>query len=209
MFAVMEERMTDYLDAIDRAENAADFDELAAALIAVAAERGFKIEVTPRDIVIDCWPAGDRSMMRSAVQHTITAEILSDLITYFENSEEPMNIYSTDLFKYLSGDMIGQNTIVLTITKFTEEKMSAGGRGEQIKQCLHFKERDKTMVLNKTNANAIAKVLGPETDQWAGGRITLAAPVIDAFGQQRRAIRVIDVEPPDVPLKPRPTNGNS
>lgn len=209
MFAVMEERMTDYLDAIDRAENAADFDELAAALIAVAAERGFKIEVTPRDIVIDCWPAGDRSMMRSAVQHTITAETLSDLIAYFENSEEPMNIYSTDLFKYLAGDMIGQSQVTLTIASVSLEKMNSGKGGEQTKPCLHFLERDKMMVLNKTNAAIIAKEAGGETDRWNGWRVTLNAPVIEAFGRQSRSIRVVKVEPPDVPLKPRPANGNS
>ena len=138
----------------------------------------------------------------------VTDEILTDLITYFENVEDVMNIYSTDLFQYMAGDMIGQSTITLTIANVTMENMNSGKGGAQSKPCLRFKERDKLMVLNKTNAKTLAAILGPETDNWKGARVTIAAPIIDAFGKSARSLRVTDVQPPaQIPAKPR--NGNA
>jgi len=138
----------------------------------------------------------------------VTDEILTDLIAYFENVEDVMNIYSTDLFQYMAGDMIGQSTITLTIANVTMENMNSGKGGAQSKPCLRFKERDKLMVLNKTNAKTLAAILGPETDNWKGARVTIAAPIIDAFGKSARSLRVVDVQPPaQIPAKPR--NGNA
>ncbi len=137
----------------------------------------------------------------------VTDEVLSDLIAYFENVEDVMNIYSTDLFQYMAGDMIGQSTITLTIANVTMENMNSGKGGAQSKPCLRFKERDKLMVLNKTNAKTLAAILGPETDNWKGARVTIAAPIIDAFGKSARSLRVVDVQPPvQIPAKPRTGN---
>ena len=114
-----------------------------------------------------------------------------------------MNIYSTDLFQYMAGDMIGQSTIVLTIADVTMESMNSGKGGQQTKPCLRFKERSKLMVLNKTNAKTLAAILGPETENWKGARVTIAAPVVDAFGKSARSLRVTDVQPPaQVPAAP-------
>ena len=137
----------------------------------------------------------------------VTDEVLTDLIAYFENVEDVMNIYSTDLFQYMAGDMIGQSTITLTIANVTMENMNSGKGGAQSKPCLRFKERDKLMVLNKTNAKTLAAILGPETDNWKGARVTIAAPIIDAFGKSARSLRVTDVQPPaQIPAKPRTGN---
>jgi len=137
----------------------------------------------------------------------VTDEVLNDLIAYFENVEDVMNIYSTDLFQYMAGDMIGQSQIVLTIADVTMENMNSGKGGQQTKPCLRFKERSKLMVLNKTNAKALAAILGPETENWKGARVTIAAPVVDAFGKSARSLRVIDVQPPaQIPAKPRTGN---
>ena len=137
----------------------------------------------------------------------VTDEILTDLIAYFENVEDVMNIYSTDLFTYMAGDMVGSSTITLTIANVTMENMNSG-KGAQTKPCLRFQERDKLMVLNKTNAKTLAAILGPETDNWKGARVTIAAPIVDAFGKSARSLRVVDVQPPaQIPAKPR--NGNA
>jgi hypothetical protein len=126
----------------------------------------------------------------------VTDEVLTDLIAYFENAEDVMNIYSTDLFQYMAGDMIGQSTITLTIANVTMENMNSGKGGAQSKPCLRFKERDKLMVLNKTNAKTLAAALGPETENWKGARVTIAAPIVDAFGKSARSLRITDVQPP-------------
>jgi len=142
----------------------------------------------------------------------VTDEALSDFIAYLDNKEPCeetiMNIYSTDLFQYMAGDMIGQSTIVLTIADVTMENMNSGKGGQQTKPCLRFKERSKLMVLNKTNAKTLAGFLGPETENWKGARVTIAAPVVDAFGKSARSLRITDVQPPaQIPVKTR--NGNS
>ena len=199
------ERTEAHLDTID-------WHGLAAELATVAADRGFTVQVEPRLIHIENEPCATAYAALSDIGKPVTLEVLGDLIKFFRNAidlEELMNIYSTDLFKYLAGDMIGQNTVTLTISGVTLEKMNSGKGGEQVKPCLHFTERDKMMVLNKTNAAAIAKELGGETDRWVGAKITVNAPMIEAFGRQSRSIRVIKVEPPQVVDKPRPANGNS
>ncbi len=134
----------------------------------------------------------------------VTDEVLTDLIAYFENVEDVMNIYSTDLFTYMAGDMIGQSNIVLTIADVTMENMNSGKGGAQTKPCLRFKERSKLMVLNKTNAKTLAAVLGPETENWKGARVTIAAPIMDAFGKSQRSLRITDVQPEKITAaKPR------
>jgi hypothetical protein len=132
----------------------------------------------------------------------VTDEVLTDLIAYFENVEDVMNIYSTDLFKYLAGDMIGNRQVVLTITRVTVEKLGRG-KEEEMKPCLHFAERNKMLVLNKTNAKVLAAALGPETDLWVGGSVTIAAPMIEAFGKQTRSLKIVNVQPAATAAKPR------
>lgn len=203
-----EDRIDDYLTGLD--DMAAEWSDLADILKTVAAERGYTVTVEPDAINIESAPSSTSHAAVTDIGRAVTTEVLIDLITFFHNTtnpEELMNIYSTDLFKYLAGDMIGQSTITLTISSVTLEKMNSGKGGEQTKPCLHFKEREKMMVLNKTNAAAIAKELGPETDRWIGGRVTLNAPMIEAFGRQSRSIRVTRIEPPQIDPKPRPANG--
>lgn len=141
----------------------------------------------------------------------MTGQDVADIVSIIQNAVVPgepeildMNIFGTDLFKYLQGEMIGEKTISLTILNVTMEDVAGGGskRAEK-KPVLHFKERDKTLILNKTNAVALAERLGPETDNWRGATVTLSAPIIDAFGKQKRAVRVASVTPP-APLKGQP-----
>ncbi len=191
-----QERIDEHLDTAD-----ADPDRAAliTALQTVAAARGFTIHIEPRAIDIENTPCPTAHASLSWIGRPVTDEVLTDLISFFQNAddlEELMNIYATDLFKFLSGDMIGESTVTLTITHVTEERMNSGNGGEQVKPCLHFKERNKLMVLNKTNASLIAREIGPDTDTWRGCRITLNAPVINAFGRQSRTIRITHVEPP-------------
>jgi len=178
-----------------------------ARLVEIAAGRSFAVTVWP-DALRIIYVVGDGSQVgQSWCGRNVTDEVIDDLIAIFTNLTDPedlMNIYSTDLFKYLAGDMIGQREITLTITAVTMEKMNSGRGGEQNKPCLHFKERDKMMVLNKTNAALLAKSLGPETDLWVGGRVTIAAPQIEAFGKTTRTLRVVNVEAAEKPAVTRP-----
>ena len=61
--------------------------------------------------------------------------------------------------------------------------------GEQ-KVVLSFTNGTKQLILNKTNARAIAKVLGEETRAWTGKDIVLVPAQVDFRGDIVDAIRV-------------------
>jgi hypothetical protein len=58
-----------------------------------------------------------------------------------------------------------------------------------------FSNATKGMVLNRTNTMIIAGLYGPETDLWAGKRITIYATKVRAFGKLEDAIRVREEVP--------------
>jgi hypothetical protein len=61
---------------------------------------------------------------------------------------------------------------------------------EQQKLKLSFKDKEKTLILNKTNAMTIAHVHGPDTDAWMGKEIHLFSTKV-SFGEQMvDAIRI-------------------
>lgn len=75
--------------------------------------------------------------------------------------------------------------------------------GEKI--VLAFRDKEKTLVLNKTNAGIIEEMLGSDdTDDWMGKSIVLYATKVDFQGKRVAAIRVSD-DPRDYPkAKPAP-----
>lgn len=62
--------------------------------------------------------------------------------------------------------------------------------GDDRKLILYFQGKDKGMVLNKTNANNISFIYGPNTDDWNGAEITLFEAMVDFQGKTVPAIRV-------------------
>lgn len=118
-----------------------------------------------------------------------TIEIITEL-----EADDIMNIFSTPLFEYLSGEMLGENDVTLTIKEVKLEDLT-NSRGTEKKPVVKFKERDKTWVLNRTNAKLLAESMGPETNDWIGSRVVLHAPMIDAFGKRMRSIRVKKILP--------------
>ena len=85
--------------------------------------------------------------------------------------------------------------LVVEITEVkTESVMNADGRNEE---CLvaHLKDH-KPLIVNKTNAKAIAKVCGSNyIEDWKGKQIALYISNVKAFGELVEAIRVRTVAP--------------
>jgi len=85
--------------------------------------------------------------------------------------------------------------LIVEITEVkTESVMNADGRNEE---CLvaHLKEQ-KPLIVNKTNAKAIAKVAGSNyIEDWKGKQIALYISNVKAFGELVEAIRVRTVAP--------------
>ena len=93
--------------------------------------------------------------------------------------------------RYLrAADFEGQS-VALTISEVVRDKvqMSTGQKAE--KYILRFQETDKALILNKTNAKAVAKVLHePKAINWPGERIVLKPTTCEAFGEIVDCIRV-------------------
>ena len=96
-----------------------------------------------------------------------------------------------DMFpsKYLKASDVGDTDLELTIIAVDEETIGQGSDAE-IKSVVYFSETPKGMVLNKTNARAIASLYGDESDDWAGNKIRLYATEVDFKGEQMLALRV-------------------
>jgi hypothetical protein len=97
---------------------------------------------------------------------------------------------ASDIFssKYISAaDLRGRDATV-TIDRVEIEKMPNSG---EKKPALYFRGKDKGLLVNKTNFNTIAEVLGAEdTDDWEGKQITLYPTETDFQGKMVDCIRV-------------------
>lgn len=102
-----------------------------------------------------------------------------------------MDIYKTNLFRFVKGDMLKDRPAVLTIdtVKVTEMPNLRTGEVEE-KYLLTFKESPKPLILNTTNANKLAKMFGRDTDAWAGQVVELFAEELKAFGKLHNAARI-------------------
>jgi len=96
-----------------------------------------------------------------------------------------MNINEAFPSNYLKSSDLQGSTPTVTMSHVTTEKM-----GDDSKLVLYFQGKEKGMVLNKTNANNIASLYGPETEDWHGKKITLAVAWVDFQGRSVEALRV-------------------
>ena len=154
----------------------------------------------------EVWPHPDGSGQYGTCRWHDVWEMGKDLIQYFVNVPEVdiMNIFGTNLFEYLAGEMFldkeGHPLVAKMTIKDVEIRKIANGRGvDEDKPVVSFKERPKLLVLNKTNARAIAGMYGVETEDWVGQKIALTGEHGAWFG--KKGVRV-------VVLDHLPANGN-
>lgn len=208
---IAEAALQGYMDDLDRVDPVDRLDELAQRGTAVGVTIDELITLPPTDQLPAEYAARFwlevnptyRKLFSTPWRRNVPAVLddLADLVTHFETvtGDEAMNIFSSDLFHHLTAEMIGAGrSVTLTIADVKTEKLQAGKKTQE-KPVMSFRERDKTLVLNKTNARALAAVLGPETDHWRGARVTLTTETVEAFGQMVLAIRVGNVTPPAPP----------
>ena len=89
--------------------------------------------------------------------------------------------------KYLkAADLQGQRVRV-RVSHIDMEAMQAG---EDDKPVVYFVGKVKGLVLNRTNADAIAIVHGDETDNWHGHEIELFETTVSYQGRSMPGIRV-------------------
>lgn len=111
-----------------------------------------------------------------------------------------MHIDSLFPSKYLAAADLNGKDLVLTIDSW---EIDAVGIDEEQRPILHFKNAEKGMVLNRTNADTISAMYGPEVDDWVGKPITIY-PTTTRYGKKTVAcIRVreakLQTPPPSSP----------
>lgn len=95
--------------------------------------------------------------------------------------------------KYLRAadiDEIADENTQTAIVTIDRVEMAEVGQDQQEKPVVYFRGIEPGMVLNKTNASSISKLLGNDTDDWTGKAIGLFTTEVDFSGQQVLAIRV-------------------
>jgi hypothetical protein len=107
-----------------------------------------------------------------------------------------MNVYDLFPTRFVAAADLNGKSFTLTIRSVTLEDMQSHDQKTVTKPCLWFTNATKGMVLNKTNTMIIADMYGPETDGWAGKRITIYATKVRAFGKLEEAVRVREEVPP-------------
>lgn len=101
-------------------------------------------------------------------------------------------------YEYLgSYSLDGKKEAVVTVSRLAQEKV-IGQQGRK-EDCfvVYFKEFDKGMILNRTNARAIEKVQGSGLiEDWIGVQVTLYVEKgVKAFGDVVDALRIRDKKP--------------
>jgi len=98
--------------------------------------------------------------------------------------------------KYLRASDLQGKTANVIIDRYTFEEI-----GGDRKLVIYFRGKEKGLATNKTNAQSIAVVYGPEMDDWIGGEAQLYPAMVDYQGKQMEAIRVR--------IPPRKPNANA
>ena len=85
----------------------------------------------------------------------------------------------------------------LTIKEIVMKEFDTDEGGKENKPVIHF-TNDKQMVCNKTNATALAELLGNDTDDWLAKQITLIVQNVQFGDKTVPAIRVKNLNSKDI-----------
>lgn len=97
---------------------------------------------------------------------------------------------ASDIFpgKYLKAADLGSAEPVVTIKSVKMETL-----GDDTKPVLYFEGKERGIVLNKTNWNAITDITGEDdSDNWKGHKVKLFVAKVEFQGKRVPAIRIDD-----------------
>jgi arabinogalactan endo-1,4-beta-galactosidase len=96
-----------------------------------------------------------------------------------------VNINTLYPSQYLKAADLQGKAVTVAIKAVIMEKI-----GSDVKPVLYFQNKEKGMVLNKTNGMTIAQAYGPDTENWTGGSIVVFPAYVDFQGKQVEGLRV-------------------
>lgn len=120
-----------------------------------------------------------------------------------------MNINQAFPSAYVKSSDFSGGPALVKIDKVEMETLGQG-RDAEHKPVVYFSSSslpdilDKGLALNKTNANMIASLYGPETSEWRGKEIVLYETEVEFKGERTMATRVRAPKQRAEPAKPKP-----
>ncbi len=152
-----------------------------------------KIEVTKNPIlkyVDETYP------YRCKYGHLFTKEYIKELALKQKESVSMSKVSET--YKgspYIKAQDISELPKKITIKEVSLEPIQ-GNSGDPVeKMVVAFKETDKLLLLNATNAKTLAEELGDESDDWVGAKISLIKTKTIFEGKNVDAVRIASAEP--------------
>ncbi len=112
-----------------------------------------------------------------------------------------------DAFRYMNSDWLRAEDIEddapvdVTITGVKPGKYKKEDENEHLD--VTFAEYRPPLGLNNKNLRKLVELLGRDTDDWTGKRVTLIVINVEVAGELKKAIRISD----DLPRKPRRREG--
>lgn len=86
-----------------------------------------------------------------------------------------------------AGDIPVDRPVTVRIDHVTTEEV---GKERDRRPVLYFTGKEKGMVLNKTNANTVAKAYGNETDDWQGKPVQIVSTETEFGGEMVACLRL-------------------
>lgn len=112
-----------------------------------------------------------------------------------------------DALKYLQSDWLraedidDEAPVTVTITKVKGGKYKEEDTKEHLD--VYFDEYKQPLGLNNMNLKQLVDLLGRDTEDWSGQRITLLVRDIEVAGKTKRAIRIDETLPRAKPRRER------
>ncbi len=89
--------------------------------------------------------------------------------------------------------------VTVTIARIEATELTGSGGKKARKPVLFFDGKEKGFAAGKASTNVIARMYGPEVNDWVGKRITLYATKTNMAGEEVDCIRVRNVVPAAAP----------
>lgn len=111
-----------------------------------------------------------------------------------------MNINDAFPSNYLKASDLGDIQPEVVIDRIEIEPV---GRDKEMKPVVFFRNKQKGLILNKTNSKKIAEIAGsPETEDWPGVKVKLYATETEFGGETVECIRIKSAKPQATRPKP-------
>lgn len=142
-----------------------------------------------QDATVNYWPTTGKYHVSGTCEKSKVGTVDDVIRAAFEHipfKGQGMDINQAFPSKYLKASDLKGNECTVTMERVEMAEFDDG----EPKPAIHFKGTNKAFVLNKTNANTIVDIYGPNTENWAGKPITLFPTYTDFQGRQVACVRV-------------------